>query len=476
VKTPRTLGRYALHDALASGGMATVHLGRLLGPAGFSRTVAIKRLHENFARDPEFVSMFLDEARLAARIRHPNVVATLDVVASAGELFLVMDYVEGESLGRLMLTTWARNEGLPPRIASAIMSSVLAGLHAAHEAVSEDRSPLGIIHRDVSPQNILVGIDGVPRVVDFGVAKAAGRIHTTRDGQLKGKLSYMPPEQIRGEKVDRRVDVYAASIVLWEALAGRKLFQGEDAQVMFQVLEPNVEPPSKFAPVVSAALDAVVLKGLSSSPEARYETALEMAAAIENAEPPASTRELAEWVALTAGDALESRAAMLAEVEKSTHKIRPADGPSSRSLLESEPTTQPLRWSERRPHGRGRMPWLYLGAALAGGLAAAAYALLPRGGEPQAPSTSATTGTDAEPPSELDEVGTAAPVATVMTAPNASADAPSAPTVVAPNPVITGKNRGFPPTSTATAVPSSAPRNTDGAGTPAADAEPDYGF
>src|SRR5262245_51026591 len=169
------IGRYALHGELASGGMATVHLGRLLGPVGFSRTVAIKRLHAQYAQDPEFVSMFLDEARLAARIRHPNVVPTLDVVATSGELFLVMEYVPGESLSRLARAARDRMERMPPRIVSAIMSGVLHGLHAAHEAKSERGEPLGIVHRDVSPQNVLVGTDGVARVLDFGVAKAAGR-------------------------------------------------------------------------------------------------------------------------------------------------------------------------------------------------------------------------------------------------------------------------------------------------------------
>ena len=199
----RIVGRYALYAEIAAGGMATVHFGRLLGPVGFSRTVAIKRLHPQFAKDPEFVSMFLDEARLAARIRHPNVVPTLDVVATDGELFLVMDYVPGESIARLSRVLRERQETLPIRILSATIAGVLHGLHATHEAKDERGHPLGIVHRDVSPQNVLVGTDGVPRVLDFGVAKAAGRVQTTREGQIKGKLSYMPPEQL-GAAVSRQ--------------------------------------------------------------------------------------------------------------------------------------------------------------------------------------------------------------------------------------------------------------------------------
>ena len=217
---PRMLGRYALYEKIAAGGMATVHIGRLLGPVAFARTVAIKRMHPHFAADPAFVAMFLDEARLAARIRHPNVVPTLDVVAMENELFLVMEYVLGESLARLMQAAATRGERIPPSMVATIMAGVLHGLHAAHEATSDRGEPLGIVHRDVSPQNILVGTDGVARVLDFGVAKAAGRIQTTREGQLKGKLAYMAPERDPRQGVAPAADVYAASVVLWEALTG----------------------------------------------------------------------------------------------------------------------------------------------------------------------------------------------------------------------------------------------------------------
>src|ERR1700733_14777693 len=184
----RILGRYALYDEIAAGGMATVHLGRLIGPVGFSRTVAIKRLHQQYAKNPEFVAMFLDEARLAARIRHPNVVPTVDVVAMEEELFLVMEYIQGESLSRLFRAASVAAAPIPRSVAVTIMAGVLHGLHAAHEAKTEHGQPLDIVHRDVSPQNVLVGVDGVARVLDFGVAKAAHRVQTTQDGRIKGKL------------------------------------------------------------------------------------------------------------------------------------------------------------------------------------------------------------------------------------------------------------------------------------------------
>jgi len=313
------IGRYALFSELASGGMATVYIGRLLGPVGFSRTVAIKRLHPTFARDPEFVAMFLDEARLAARIRHPNVVPTLDVVATQGELFLVMEYVQGESLSRLVRAASKHAERTPPRIASSIVSGALLGLHAAHEARDERGIALGLVHRDVSPQNVLVGSDGIARVLDFGVAKAVGRVHTTREGQIKGKLGYMAPEQLHAEQVTRQADIYAAAVVLWEALTGRKLFTGDsEAIVIARIVQHAIDPPSKYAPEVSPELDAVVMKGLAAKPVDRYATAREMALALEKAVGPVSIVELADWVEHVAGEQLATRAGEVAAIESQT--------------------------------------------------------------------------------------------------------------------------------------------------------------
>ncbi len=268
-RAPIVIGRYALYDEIASGGMAAVHIGRLLGPVGFSRTVAIKRMHANLAKDPEFVSMFLDEARLAARIRHPNVIGTLDVVALSGELFLVMEYVHGESLFRLMKTARDGARPIPLAIVSAILVGVLDGLHAAHEATNEHEEPLSIVHRDVSPHNVVVGAsDGLARVLDFGVAKAADRTHSTRDGQIKGKLSYMAPEQLSSGVVDRTSDVYSASVVLWEAITGVRLFPGESelkAMVM-KVLATEPDPPSRHVPDLPPDLEALVMRGLRKNP------------------------------------------------------------------------------------------------------------------------------------------------------------------------------------------------------------------
>lgn len=305
-------GRYALYGPIASGGMATVHFGRQLGAAGFARTVAIKRLKGEFLESAEFVSTLLDEARLASRIRHPNVVATMDMVAMEDELFLVMEYVVGESLSRLLNRLHKRGEPVDPKIATGILCGVLHALHAAHEAVDERGEPLGIVHRDVSPQNILVGVDGLPRLLDFGIAKGKGRLQTTRAGQLKGKVSYMAPEQILGEDPDRRSDVYAAAVVLWEVLTGRRLFPtsdnaGDNFNLIPKILEADIDPPSEVGDVPKI-FDGIVMRGLNRAVDARYDTAREFAVALEDEVGVATSRQIGEWVESIAADTLAQRA------------------------------------------------------------------------------------------------------------------------------------------------------------------------
>jgi serine/threonine-protein kinase len=317
--SPQIVGRYAIYGKIASGGMASVHFGRLLGGAGFSRTVAIKRLHPHLAEDPEFLSTMIDEARLVARIHHPNVVPTLDVVAADGELLLVMEYVRGESLARLAKVHAALERPVPSAVTAAIVVGALHGLHAAHEATSEHGAPLGIIHRDVSPQNILVGIDGMARVIDFGVAKAAGRLQTTREGTIKGKIAYMAPEQLSGAQVTRAADIYSMGVVLWETLTGRRLFPGDsDAAVMGRVLAGSPDPPSRHAPDVPAALDALVLKALARNPADRFSTARDMAESLNRIIPPARATEVGDWCAQVAREGLARRGLLLAEIESSS--------------------------------------------------------------------------------------------------------------------------------------------------------------
>ena len=311
------VGRYVVHDHLASGGMASVHIGRLIGPVGFSRTVAVKILHPQYARDPQFVSMFIDEARLAARIRHPNVVATLDVVATNGQLMVVMEYVAGETLARLLTLCRGTQRRLEPAIASAILVDVLDGLHAAHEARDERDEPLDIVHRDVSPQNVMVGADGTARVLDFGIAKAASREHSTNDGAVKGKFPYMAPEQISRQKVDRRTDVFAAAIVLWEALTGERLFHADHpAAIVARVMNESCAAPSMIVEALSPEVDGVVLKGLARDRDSRFATAHDFARALEKALPPARRSEVRAWVEQVAHDVLTARARRVTDIER----------------------------------------------------------------------------------------------------------------------------------------------------------------
>jgi serine/threonine-protein kinase len=316
---PRNLGRYRLYGELAAGGMATVHLARQIGSGGFSKMVAIKRLHPQFAKLDQFIDMFFAEARLAARIRHPNVVPPLDVLRVEDEIFLVMEYVEGDSLSRLLKACIVRQEKIPFHVAVSIASGVLRGLHAAHEAKSDKGEPLEIIHRDVSPQNVLVGVDGNARVIDFGIAKASDSVEVTEAGTLKGKLAYMAPELLTGARITRRADVYAASVVLWESLTAQRLFDADSqSAVLANVLHRQIEPPSVFLADLPPALDAVVMKGLARNPEDRFATAREMAVALEEAYPPAGPAVVGEWVESIAEISLTHRGKRVAFIEAHT--------------------------------------------------------------------------------------------------------------------------------------------------------------
>lgn len=312
----RVVGRYLLGEPIAAGGMATVHLGRLVGPAGFSRTVAVKRLHAHLAGDPEFVQRFVDEARIASRVRHGNVVQTLDVVSVDDELLLVLDYIHGESLARLRRLALAADERIPPHVAAGIVIGVLRGLHAAHEAKSAKGAALDLVHRDISPQNILVGADGVARVLDFGIAQAAGREAETLRREIKGKLAYMPPEQLSGDELDRRADLFAVGVVLWEALAGERLFRGEDTVSTMDAVYTRVPARLEERGIgVPAAVDDVLARALAKEASGRYDTADAMARALEAALAPASDREVAEWVERVASDVLAARVARVADFE-----------------------------------------------------------------------------------------------------------------------------------------------------------------
>jgi serine/threonine-protein kinase len=312
VSAGQRLERYELVGELASGGMATVYLGRLVGVGGFQRFVAIKRLHPHLASEDDFVEMFLDEARLAASIHHPNVVPILEVGTSERGYFLVMEYVEGDTLARLLARAFTMGQRIPVPILVRILLDTLAGLHAAHELKDENNDVLGVVHRDVSPQNILVGIDGAARITDFGVARAATRLSSTRAGQLKGKLAYMAPEQAKGVEIDRRADLFSIGTVLWEVLASKRLFKGEgEAETLNRVLFEPIPRLRNVAPDVPSALEIVTMRALERDAQKRYATAAEMADALERAARTtvgiAAGRDVAQYVQVILGDEIANQ-------------------------------------------------------------------------------------------------------------------------------------------------------------------------
>ena len=278
----RLLGRYQVLTQLASGGMASVYIARATGVAGFERLVAIKVLHPHLAYEEEFISMFLDEARLAARIRHPNVVPTLDINDSGGDgYYLVMEYIEGDHLGALLGRSAKQGKRLPTDVVLKVVVDALGGLGAAHSLAGDDGAPLNIVHRDVSPHNIMVGTDGISRLTDFGVAKAEVRMASTRAGQFKGKLSYMAPEQASTGEADQRSDLFSMGIILWESLTGRRLFRGENnAATLAKILNDPIPLPSSLWPDLEP-FDALLAKALDRDPNARFQSADDFIEAIE---------------------------------------------------------------------------------------------------------------------------------------------------------------------------------------------------
>lgn len=274
---PRQLGRYEILGLLATGGMAEVFLARLMGPSGFERVVVLKRIFPHLARETELVNMFLDEGRIAARINHPNVVQVTDLGRDGEELFLAMEFIEGESLGGLMRRHWALRRPIGCELAAHIIAEACAGLHAAHELKADDGSAAHVVHRDVSPQNIMVSYAGHVKVVDFGIAKAADRITKTQTGELKGKVEYMSPEQARSERLDRRSDIFSLGILLFELVLGKRLFRraGELASLR-AVSEDPIPLLRSVDPTVPAALERIAARALARTRDERYATADEM--------------------------------------------------------------------------------------------------------------------------------------------------------------------------------------------------------
>ncbi len=278
---PARIGRYEILAELGSGGMASVYLARLRGPSGFSKLFAIKRVHPHLAKDPLFVDMFVDEARIAAALEHPHVAQVIELGLENGEHFIAMEYLHGEHLAAVARAARASG-GLPIAIAAATVAHAAEGLHHAHEARDAAGRPLGIVHRDVTPHNIFVTYEGNVKLTDFGIAKAEGRIVRTDTGTVKGKFAYMAPEQALGRAIDRRVDVFAIGVVLWELITGERLFRGDsDAETLLAVTRCEVAPPSTRRCDCFLDFDAIILTCLAREPGERFDTAQAIATALD---------------------------------------------------------------------------------------------------------------------------------------------------------------------------------------------------
>jgi serine/threonine-protein kinase len=399
------VGAYVVLRPLSAGGMATVYVAQRTGPQGFARRVALKVIHPHLSRDAEFVRMFVEEALLCASIRHPNVVHVEELGEFQGAYYLAMEYVDGTSLADVLDQRFAEGKPLPPAVAVAICCAVLEGLHATHTLKSEAGEPLQVVHRDVSPTNILIDRAGHVRLIDFGIAKARGRAVATGAGILKGKYAYMSPEQAWGREVDHRTDVYAASVVLWEMLAMRPLFDGDsDLAVLEQARSSQVRRLSSLMPNVSAALDAAVLHGLAADPARRPESARELRRELLEACPEARSVEPADLAALVGRPSERPPVSALADAAAQTLVSTAGEERSFEQRVSHAAATQ------ARVSGRRFTLWALVALSIAVAGALSWLLLVPRSPSlpPPLPSKAAAV---APPPPRVEAAHSEAPLA-----------------------------------------------------------------
>ncbi|WP_437599415.1 serine/threonine-protein kinase [Sorangium sp. So ce590] len=351
-RDPRSLGKYRFIATLGHGGMADVHLAVAVGPAGFSKLQVIKRLRPNIADEPEFRDMLLDEARLAARLNHRNVVQTNEVGLADGEYFIAMEYLDGQPLSRVISRAREQERAIPLAVSLWILSEVLAGLHYAHELVDYDGTPLHVVHRDVSPHNIFITYDGQVKIVDFGIALAAHRVVETQAGTLKGKVAYMAPEQAfaHSSQIDRRADLFSAGVILWEVLTGRRLWRGlTDPQIISRLMR-DIPDVRSARPDVPFELARICAQALARSPSRRYSTAADLRAELDRYAERRREQVAAEQVGELMGELFANeRAEIRAIIDRQLKQLR-EHGPDAggaelagrASKLPSLPMREPL--------------------------------------------------------------------------------------------------------------------------------------
>jgi serine/threonine-protein kinase len=377
------MGRYEVVGELATGGMAEIFLGLMRGPGGFERPVVIKRILPHLARQEAFVKMFLDEARVVAGIGHPNVIQVQELARECEDLFIVMEYLEGETVASLCRRLYSRNESLPAPLAAQLVADACSGLHAAHELADPGGVKQHLVHRDVSPQNLFVTYEGVVKVLDFGIAKTMDRTARTEQGQLKGKLEYMSPEQCTGLALDRRSDIFALGVVLYELLTARRLFKRDTPMLtMKAICEEPLIPPSRLQPDVPAALDGICERALSKSPPDRFQTAMEFRRRLaEIAGQDQGPEQLGKMMSGLFADRMAQKGEMLRRFRSGATVSQVPAGEADAGV--DIPTVALQTTAVARPPRRRWLAGLAL-AALAAGLAAVGLRTL-RTTEPTAP-------------------------------------------------------------------------------------------
>jgi serine/threonine-protein kinase len=428
-------GRYRLCFEIASGGMATVYLARQESDAGFEKIVAVKVVHRHLAGDPRFTEMFLDEARLAARIDHPHVCSVFDFGQVEGQYYLAMEYLLGESLLRVGKEVARRKQSDElsrlPWLVARIFADACEGLHAAHELTDERGEPLGVVHRDVTPQNLIITYEGSVKVVDFGVAKAASQLHTTEAGKIKGKLAYVSPEQVANRPLDRRTDVWAVGVCLWEMLTLKRLFRRDsEAATLMAVAHDPVPPPSEVRSWVPPALDDIVMGALCRDLDARTPNARVLGRALARFLTTSGVSvgmpELSEWMqSMFAAEHAQRRELIRrarAAVEPGPLPLPSAETSSTDSMAPSVSLEVPVRAPAPAQRSRWRTPVavVALVAAVGAGYYAAriepAAAPQPAGAAPDAeraePTTVTPTATSAPSPAPAARTGAGADAAT----------------------------------------------------------------
>ncbi len=391
VKFPATYGGYTLLAELGEGGMATVFLARKIGPGGFAKLQVIKRILPHLGKEPEFVQMFLDEARLAARFEHPNVVQVYDLGEADGQVYLAMEYLAGQSVAALAREAVKQGISVPPQFSARIIADACDGLHYVHEFKDPDGTPLRIVHRDVSPQNLFVTYEGRVKLLDFGVAKAATTVTKTRTGSVKGKVSYMAPEQCRGENVDRRADIFALGVVLTELIGGRRMFKSDNEFALIRQLSLGEYPKPSEMGFEGAPKELLHIadRAMSFRAEDRYASCLEMRVDLDKwlaTSGPSGSRQVAGLMGQLFKEDIALRQQILSAPDDSAPVFQMVRQEASQPSL---PSLGPLALDQRTVTRKsvevpavqpppGRAPWLLAAAlvVLAGAGFAVAWKLL----------------------------------------------------------------------------------------------------